>query len=663
MKNLLLTFMALGWASLLLPFAANGAGSGDNEGEKEWKPVKERRREIAELFFKAPDATSPRVSPDGHLVVYKRYSGDIVQYVVLNVDTFESKIILTNKRSSSLNLTNFTWIDNDSIIFEGYSSKIGWGLIITDMVVDDGNVVSVKTRKLLDNAYLVDSVKKQKDAIVVAYKKKDEFAPFKVRTLEKNFTKQLKFRKRLNKKAPDGSRWLTDDYGNLIVTVGFDAKTKLKKAWYLKPGADEWALFWQGAEEVEFAPVSVSADGKSIYVISNEHDDHSSLYRYDPENQNYLERMYGNIGFDVTGAVLGPEKEILGVQFIQDGVVQIVYFDDALESFDKSLRDVMPGASPYLIDYSINQDTAIIRTSSSTDAGTYHLFRAAKRELTKFASVAPWLDGIELQQSRLITSESSDGLKIESYLTLPVPKAGVLPPLIVMPHGGPISIRDTRHYDADVQFLASQGYAVLRSNYRGSSGFGKTFELGGFGQWGRLIEADIESAVKVVVDRRVVNPERICIYGASYGGYSAMISAIHRPDLYKCAASFAGVMDLPLLFTDGSANSKRGEQFLLDALGDPNTQLDNMMAYSPVYRAKDLTVPVFIAQGGVDPIVDVEHFNRMIKMLNLYGKEYDNRFFPQEGHGFSKLSNKSTFYVELDEFFREQLGLSFLMEE
>jgi dipeptidyl aminopeptidase/acylaminoacyl peptidase len=222
-----------------------------------------------------------------------------------------------------------------------------------------------------------------------------------------------------------------------------------------------------------------------------------------------------------------------------------------------------------------------------------------------------------------------------------------------MPHGGPISVQDTRHFDRHTQFLAALGYAVLQPNYRGSSGYGKTFQNQGMGQWGRLIEDDIESGMKEVIRLGLVNPDKICVYGISYGGYSALISAINRPKGFVCAASYAGVTDLPLLFNDIELIDSNAMRSMMEKIvGDPKTEMQELLSFSPVYQADNVSIPLFLAHGEQDRIVDIEHYYRMKKVLDIHNKPYTKMVFDDEGQGFRYLENSIVFYFELNKFFQ-----------
>ena len=249
----------------------------------------------------------------------------------------------------------------------------------------------------------------------------------------------------------------------------------------------------------------------------------------------------------------------------------------------------------------------------------------------------------------------TDGFEIEGYLTLP--ESDEILPLLVAPHGGPIGVRDTNHFDYEAQYFAALGMAVLRPNYRGSSGFGQQFEIAGRGEWGRGIEDDIDLLVDQTLATHPINADRICVHGISYGGYSAMMNIIRRPDRYRCASSLAGPTDLPLMFSssDWSQDEKLVSKMKV-ILGDPNTHLASLKEVSPLYQARKLTRPLFLAHGEYDRRVDIEHLYRLEKVMNLLGAPVETMILPQ-GHSFLMRSDSRAYYRELSAFLIEQLEL------
>jgi dipeptidyl aminopeptidase/acylaminoacyl peptidase len=258
-----------------------------------------------------------------------------------------------------------------------------------------------------------------------------------------------------------------------------------------------------------------------------------------------------------------------------------------------------------------------------------------------------------LRDSSPFAVTSSDGLEIESFFTLPESEDV---PLVVMPHGGPFGIADERTYDPTVQFLAFSGWAVLQVNYRGSAGYGRAFLEAGKQQWGTGIEDDIEAAVRHVVAQGWVDPDRVCIFGGSYGGYSALMSAIRYPERYRCAATFAGVTDIPLMFsTSDWASNTVLTAMQRDIIGDPDTQYEALRDLSPVFRVDEIGVPVLVAHGRWDERVDIDHAYRLKMMFDLHGQPLELHVL-ETGHGFASSELAGAFHEKLLDFLERSVS-------
>lgn len=189
-------------------------------------------------------------------------------------------------------------------------------------------------------------------------------------------------------------------------------------------------------------------------------------------------------------------------------------------------------------------------------------------------------------------------------------------------------------FDPAVQLFASLGYAVLQVNFRGSDGYGSAFRDAGRHHYGNLIEDDIDATTRTVLKDFPIDSDRLCVVGASYGGFSALVSAIRWPKRFRCAVSIAGVTDQLLLFSaSDSSQTDHGMQALIKAVGDPATDSDSMRAYAPLYRYRELTVPVMLVHGTADARVDYEHSRRLVRMLNFAGHPPVMLSLVGEGHG------------------------------
>jgi dipeptidyl aminopeptidase/acylaminoacyl peptidase len=225
-----------------------------------------------------------------------------------------------------------------------------------------------------------------------------------------------------------------------------------------------------------------------------------------------------------------------------------------------------------------------------------------------------------------------------------------------MPHGGPIGVADRLHFEYDVQFIASLGYAVLQVNFRGSEGYGRAFREAGHGQYGTGIEDDIDAALQTALARYPLDASRMCILGTSYGGYSAMISSIRWPGRFRCAVSISGVSDRLLVFTaSDTARTAAGRRTLVELMGDPREQQEALMTASPLYQYRKLTTPLMLVHGRDDRRVDFEHTRRLVRMLNLDHRPPVVLAFADEGHGLEGLQSTVIAWSGIAGFLRKYL--------
>ncbi|MFT5298214.1 MAG: dipeptidyl aminopeptidase/acylaminoacyl peptidase [Colwellia sp.] len=616
---------------------------------------------VVKDFFRAQKVSSAKVNLSGNFIAMKEQTGKSFSIVIVDTQKYKKFVIYKNSRSNN-SLVNYHWIDEQNIVLELYVNGKGRTLTALELTFVDNSVTAVNKRFLVENAFVENPLPHVKNKLLVSRIYKNGLSVYTVDLSKGSIEGQLRSKYRLNKKAPNSKQWLSDNDGNLNVGFGYDEKEKTNNVWLRQADKNKWDLIWQGNDEDTFEPVLLSEDRTKLFVISNEKDDVNTLYLYDLESKSYGDKVYKIDGVDLESAILSfDKKEVIGVSYTKNGMANYEYFNKLESSLDKVLEQSFIDLNPYIVDFNADKNIFIVQTSNSTDPGTFHIFKTKTWELVKFASRSPWLNKYKLQQSQLIKSNSVDGLQIESYLTLPAKSTlngNKKPPLIVVPHGGPISVRDNMHFNAHVQFLAISGYAVLQPNYRGSFGYGKKFKQKGMQQWGKLIEDDIDTAVNQVIEGNFVDANKICIYGVSYGGYSALISAVRGSKLYKCSASYAGVTDLPLLFNDRAiSESERIKKMMINIVGDPDDGMDELIAQSPVYQVEKINIPIFLAQGTDDTRVDIEHFYRMKKTLSHFKKDFKSLVLDNEGHGFTYIDNLVKFYSELNGFFNSSLEL------
>jgi dipeptidyl aminopeptidase/acylaminoacyl peptidase len=279
--------------------------------------------------------------------------------------------------------------------------------------------------------------------------------------------------------------------------------------------------------------------------------------------------------------------------------------------------------------------------------------------LEKLFDRAEWIHAEEMAEMKPIQFKARDGLTINGYLTLPKGGSGKNLPLIVNPHGGP-QARDVWGFDPEVQFLANRGYAVLRVNFRGSTGYGRTFLRAGNREWGLKQQDDITDAVKWAIERGIADPTRICIYGASYGGFAALRGLETTPELYRCGISYAGVIDiettlehhLDWVMRNPVPRLQIQEAGIMDMLGGRKEQKEHWKDISPISHVDQIQVPAFLAYSEYDSRVPIAPARTLAKELKKRGKLYDFMVKDNEDHGFHQEENKIVLWKKVDEFLK-----------
>ncbi|HEY5346927.1 MAG TPA: alpha/beta fold hydrolase, partial [Rhizomicrobium sp.] len=249
-----------------------------------------------------------------------------------------------------------------------------------------------------------------------------------------------------------------------------------------------------------------------------------------------------------------------------------------------------------------------------------------------------------------------DGLDIPAYLTLPPGKLAKDLPLVVMPHGGP-DARDMLGFDWWVQFLVNRGYAVLQPEYRGSYGYGRKFTEAGFKQWGLKMQDDISDGVKKVIADGIADPKRVCIVGASYGGYAALAGGAFSPDLYACVVSFAGVSDLPhMLHTEHLYNGREASSFWSSRIGSTDENWDQLKTTSPALHADKFRAPVLLLHGEGDTTVHIDQSEIMNDALKKAGKQVTFIRLPGSDHYLSLADTRIRVLQETEKFLDKYIG-------
>jgi dipeptidyl aminopeptidase/acylaminoacyl peptidase len=318
----------------------------------------------------------------------------------------------------------------------------------------------------------------------------------------------------------------------------------------------------------------------------------------------------------------------------------------------KALQPSFPGQLATFTNFTQDGKRAVVYVRSDRNPGDFYIFNLDTMQAGHLVSARPQIDPQQMRPMEPVTVKSRDGLDLHGFLTLP---SGSKPfPLIVLPHGGPHGISDEWGYNREAQLFAMHGYAVLQINYRGSGGYGDWFQRAGYRQWGLSMQDDLTDATHWAIDQGYTSAQKVCIYGASYGGYAALEGVVREPDLYKCAIGYAGVYDLRVqLNRSDTHNSKMGDAYLSLALGD---NADDLLARSPLGGVTKIKANLLLVHGGEDPRVPIHNFDELTNALDKNGKHYEELVMPHEGHGFFVPEHSQQAYEKMLDFLDRNIG-------
>lgn len=386
----------------------------------------------------------------------------------------------------------------------------------------------------------------------------------------------------------------------------------------------------------EIVPWALSSDERALLVLAHAGGDFIGLHELDFATGQIGKAVFRPEQADVAALVVDDlTREPILAWYTVAGERKAHYFDVYRDRFLAKLDSEWDRRSISIVSASADRSVFVFYVSNATNPGEY-FFRDSSGAILSIAKVGLEIDRSSLAPVESLVVRSKDGLEVEAFLARP--RSTPTPvPLVVMPHGGPIGVRDLREYDPIVQYLASWGFAVLQINYRGSTGYGVEFEKLGRKQWAKGIEDDIDAAIEVVMKLPEIDEDRICIIGGSYGGFSALASVIRHEARYRCAVTINGVTDIPLLADSSDiADSKRALELFEEGIGSLETEREKLLEISPTYRVADVKVPILIVQGLLDRRVDPDHAYRLATMLELHQKDHEVMYVERGEHSFSR---------------------------
>ncbi|MCK5574940.1 MAG: S9 family peptidase, partial [Sphingomonadales bacterium] len=391
---------------------------------------------------------------------------------------------------------------------------------------------------------------------------------------------------------------------------------------------------------------SLNPDHIYMYGPSPHGTNHVILY--DMTNRKTLETVFEHETFDAMGLVSDPATGVpIGVTYFDEGLKR-KYFDPKWKKRAKTINNALKGTTNLIVSSTTDHGLHMVRATSPEDSGRYYVYDEKNKKIDPVIEIYPGLMPEHMGTVQTVTYKARDGLAIPAILTLPRGVETKNLPTVILPHGGPHA-RDIYDFDWWPQFLANRGYAVLQPNFRGSTGYGDAFYEAGKQQWGLAMQDDVTDGTKWLIDEGISDPDRICIVGASYGGYAALMGVVKEPDLYKCAASINGVTDIPRMMS----NAKK---YIGGTAMTQHVNKDGRREISPARRAKEIKAKVLLIHAKDDRTVNIKQSEVMKKALKKAKNKARYVELEGGGHSMQTETSRTTMLTELEAFLKENIG-------
>ena len=652
----------------------------------------------AEVFFSPADYNIARLSPDGkHFAVTANLNGK-TRLAIFKTETMEPVGVFRTLRYREIQ--HFWWANNERVVFDQSISQ-GWldYPLITDELFalnidnkmkfpiagiaagdtsgafDVLNLMPKDPRRIRvirwpiknrsisksrPSSYSVDIYKRQRNVTSTNLIKTEvrdglDFYELRHSSTGTNLNGAI-FKDEVISPYPWGSL-ITDNNGDTRIAWYLDTDGSLKVS--LRNKASQWVEledFSQNQENLlsgmSVPIIGFTADNNGIYYLASGSHDTAALYEFDLNTRQH-KIIFEHQSFDINAndLIYNANGNVIGVNVLGTYPEQYFFHDDPdIETF-KSLGLTFPYQRVTIYNFSADGKLALVDIRSDQNPGKLFLFnkeaKSLKPLLTKRSRIDP--DAMSIREPFHI--KSRDGFDLYGFTTLPDPN-GKHFPTVVLVHGGPHFLFDTYLFDAEAQYLASHGYAVIQVNFRGSGGYGAKLLEAGAGEWADGMIEDINFATLWAIQKEIADKDRICIYGRSYGAFASLTAVIQAPDLYQCAAGYAGVYDLSLMHKSDIPFLPYGRAYLEEVLG---TDEDELKRQSPVYNTDKITVPVFIAHGGEDERAPIAHAKALRAAMKKSGTKFEWLIEKDEGHGFYDTDHRIEFYERLLAFIKSNL--------
>lgn len=607
----------------------------------------------ASKIFSNQQFRSPSLSPDASYVAVFEYHEDNSRVGLIDRKT-DNFIPLADLGEGG-QLAEYFWLTANRLYLEVSvfvnDRRVNVMTIIEISFNEDGTP-SFTSHRIRHSGYVLGRAYSEPEKLVFAYKPPKGDTEIYVTDPIALSQPDWKGRNEIHDLIDEAAFYFYDSPSDQLLGLSYDSEAETFTLQYRALHDSEWQTLLEGFDtEYTFKPMGF-IDKNNLAVLSDISTDKIALYRYNIPTKTFSEVLYEHESYDLISAEVSYETgQLTSVSYYKGGELTVEYLNSVHGYRQSVLNANLTGRNTVLVDYSAEADVYIVAAYAADAPADLYVYDVQAKVARLLFSVQPELDGYVFSTARLMTFESADN-QIEAYFYPAVGKSNEV--LLVMPHGGPVGVRDTAEFNRVVQFYTTRGYAVLQVNYHGSFGFGKAFREGGVGEIGQQIEQDIVQAIKQLEQQHTFKNR--CAIGASYGGYSALMLSILHPDLVDCVVARFGVYDLPLMFNQ--SNLKTSEEWLEKVENTVGEYNEDLFTISPLYLADKITKPLLLTAGYNDDVAAFEHTQRLDYVLTKLGKPFEHAYYKRTGHGHSRWSGDQHEHVMIDDFIRRQLSIA-----
>lgn len=584
-----------------------------------------------------------KISPDGQILAWLEVKG-------FNPTLFYKTLGEDGVKSLNQPLYGFTWAkDSKTILYVSHAGDENTHLYSIDLEKPDNSPIDLTPYSGIkaNVYYLFDAAP---DRLLITHNQRDKHF-FDLYLLDLKTAKQT-----LIAKANDNiHQWIIDPEdsdGNVIGTVN---KTDKGFKIVIKATSDNSFDFsYSYGSEDFFKIASYEKENHRLWVLTNKGRERIALVTIDLKTMQE-KTVYESKQVDISEVFINPNSRKPVFATINPNYPEIVILDD---SYKSDLERLNTSTHSSFQISSFDQNLHHLTIEQFSEKGyEYLLYDRNSKTLTSLATTPVAKYASIFSSMHPVHFTSRDGLEINGYLSLP---SGVAPnklPMAVLVHGGP-QARDNWGYSSYVQFLANRGYAVLQINYRGSSGYGRSFMQAAYGEFAGKMHTDILDGVDWVVKQGIADPEKVAIIGESYGGYEALVGLTFTPDRFACAISASGMSDLTSFITDVPKywqTSIETWDKLIGKASNPE-DLKSMHDKSPLFFADRVIKPLLIIHGARDVRVKMDQSIRFAEQLESQNKKVELWIVKNEGHGINRWNNRLTYFRKTEDFLAQCLG-------